>query len=71
MLAGEKKEQEGKGKINSPFHPCTRTPEWNSLCWLLERKREEKERRKIALFKRERERERESFLDLSSILLIP
>jgi hypothetical protein len=26
-----------------------RAPDWNSLCWLVERDREEKERRKVVL----------------------
>jgi hypothetical protein len=30
-----------------------RAPEWNSLCWLVESEREEKESRKVALLERE------------------
>jgi hypothetical protein len=42
MLAGGKKEREGKrgrGKIHSPLQPSTRAPE----CWQVESEREEKE----------------------------
>jgi hypothetical protein len=52
--------------VNSPVHSCTRAPEWNSLCWLVEDEREEKERRKGALS----ERENKSFQDSQSILLV-
>jgi hypothetical protein len=67
MLAGGKRKKEGKGEIHSPLYPCTRIPEWNSLCWLVESEGEEKEKRKVALS----ERENKSFRDMQSVLLIP
>jgi hypothetical protein len=39
MLAGGKREREGRGRIYSPLHPCMRAPEWNSQCWLVESER--------------------------------
>jgi hypothetical protein len=54
MLAGGKRERQGKGQIHSPLHPCTKAPEWNSLCWLMESEKEEKEWRKVALSEREK-----------------
>jgi hypothetical protein len=53
MLVVERETGKGRGKIHSPLHPCTRGPEWSSLCWLVESEREEKERRKVALSERE------------------
>jgi hypothetical protein len=54
MLVGKEREgREGK-KIHSSFHPYTRAPEWNSLRWLVDSEREEKERRKVALSEREK-----------------
>jgi hypothetical protein len=66
MLAGGKREREGKRE--SPFTPLPlhRAPEWNSLCWLVESEREEKERRKVALL----ERENKSFRHSWSIPLV-
>jgi hypothetical protein len=58
MLTGGKRGKR-RWKIHSPLHPCTRAPEWNSLCLLVESEREKKERRKFALS----ERENESFED--------
>jgi hypothetical protein len=46
-------EKEGKGKIYSLLHPCTRVPKWNSLWWLVEHEREEEEMREVALSERE------------------
>jgi hypothetical protein len=42
VLVGGKRER--KGKRENLFTPPTYTspPEWNSLCWLVESKREEK-----------------------------
>jgi hypothetical protein len=49
-------EREREENRDNPFtpHPCTRLPEWSSLCWLAESEREEKERKKVALWKREK-----------------
>jgi hypothetical protein len=49
MLVGGKREREGKGE--NPFNSPSgmRAPKWNSLYWLVENEREEKERRKVAL----------------------
>jgi hypothetical protein len=44
----ERERGKGTGKIHSPLQPCTRSPEWNFLSWLVENEREEKERRKVA-----------------------
>jgi hypothetical protein len=50
MLAGGKREREREGgKFIHPLHPCIRVPEWNSLCWLVDRETERKGRRKTAL----------------------
>jgi hypothetical protein len=48
----ERERGKGTGKIHSLLHPCTRAPECNSLCWLVE-KRERK--RKVALSEREKQ----------------
>jgi hypothetical protein len=53
MLVGGKREREGKGEIYSPFYPCTRAPEWNFLCWVVENERKGKERRKVSLSRRQ------------------
>jgi hypothetical protein len=50
----EREREKGRGKVHSPLHPCTMTPKWNSLCWLVESEGEEKERRKVVLFERMR-----------------
>jgi hypothetical protein len=45
----ERERGERKGENSFTPHPCTQAPEWNSLCWLGDSEREEKERRKVAL----------------------
>jgi hypothetical protein len=54
MLVGGKREGEGKGENPFTFHPYRRVPLWNSLCWLVESERKEKERRKVAISDREK-----------------
>jgi hypothetical protein len=70
----EREAGNGRGKIHSPLHPCTSAPEWNFQCWLVERKREEKEKRKVTLSER-RMRAFEiceaSFLYLESLIQVP
>jgi hypothetical protein len=46
----ERQRKERRGKIHLLLHPCTRAPDWNSLCWLVEREKEEKGRRRVALW---------------------
>jgi hypothetical protein len=50
----EREKGKGKRESHSSLHPYTRAPEWNSLCWLVESKREEKKRGKVALSVREK-----------------
>jgi hypothetical protein len=59
----ERERGKEREKTHSPLHPCMRAPEWNYLCWLVESKREEKERGKVALL----EREKWNFLPFESL----
>jgi hypothetical protein len=47
----ERERRKGRGNI----HLYKKIPEWNSLCWLVESEREEKERRKVALLETEKQ----------------
>jgi hypothetical protein len=62
----EREKGKGKGKVHSPLHLYMTDTEWNSLCWLVESEREEKEKWKVALS----ERENESFRDSWSIPIV-
>jgi hypothetical protein len=35
----ERERGKGRVKIHSPFHSCTKVPEWNTLYWVVERER--------------------------------
>jgi hypothetical protein len=46
----ERERRKGREKIHLPLHSCIRTSDWNSLCWLVESEREEKGKKKAALW---------------------